>query len=121
MRKIQKCASLFVIALLCCFGTACVTQMTGIAPSTTPITSEDTYTVIGHTTGHAWGMMLWFIPLFTPNPSLTATEHAIEKCGGDALIEVTEEYTMSYLFLITICRTRIEGTGVKIQRGGAAK
>jgi len=116
----KKSIKSVALILIISFVTSCMTTMTGIAPSSTPITAEDTYTVIGPTVGRAWGLMT-FIPIFENDPSLKARDRAIQKAGADALIEVTEDYTMIYLYYIQIYITRVRGTAVKVQRGGAVK
>jgi hypothetical protein len=99
---------------------ACCGGITGIAPSTTPITSNDTYTVIGPASGSSFGMNVTFFPINEPNPSTRARERALKSSGGDALIEVVEDFhTVNIVFIIFFYWTNVRGTAVKIQRGGA--
>ena len=102
-------------------ASGCMTQMSGIAPSTTPITEKDTYTVLGHAEGRAWGAVLLFIPIFEPDPSRTARDRAIDAGGGNAMIEVAEDVNMLWLYLVSIYWTHVEGTAVNVARGAAKR
>ncbi|MFA6569112.1 MAG: hypothetical protein WCS96_12950 [Victivallales bacterium] len=95
------------------------TSVVGISPSTTPITSDDSYTVIGRTKGVSAGTIWLFVPTMPDSPSKNARDNAIASRHADGLIEVTEEYTTLSFFLITFVWTTVEGTAVKIKRGGA--
>jgi hypothetical protein len=110
------------ILLVAMLGTTgCMTQSAGIAPSTTPITGRDTYTVIGQkSTGRAWGFLnLVLIPIAMGemHPSKSATTRAIRKGGGNGLVEVTQNNTMINLLFVCILITRVDGTPVNIERG----
>jgi hypothetical protein len=94
------------------------TSMVSVSPSTMPITEDDVYTKLGHTVGRSTGMAILFIPFFPPNPSRDARDSAIQKGGGNALIEVTEEYSILYLFVIAFHWTTVEGTAVRVERKG---
>jgi hypothetical protein len=95
------------------------TSVVGISPSTTPITSEDSYTVIGRAKGISTGIIWFFIPTMPDSPSKNARDNAIISKDADGLIEVTEEYTTLSFFVITFVWTTVEGTAIKIKRGGA--
>jgi len=116
-----KTGLLLVIVLV---AAGCMTQNVGVAPSSTPITGKDTYTVIGgKTTGRAYGFLnIFMIPfaLGESNPSKMATERAIRKGGGNAIIEATQSNSMIYLLLGYILTTRVDGTPVNIERGGGS-
>ena len=108
-------------ASLAMLASACSTCV-GISPSTTPITENDTYVQIG-ATGKAKGTstgVVWFIvPTFPDNQSELAKADALKNSGGDALIEVTEEYKVSCFLFVTYVTTTVQGTAIKIKRGGA--
>ena len=53
------------------------------------------------------------------SPSKNARDNAIASRHADGLIEVTEEYTTLSFLIITFVWTTVEGTAVKIKRGGA--
>ncbi len=108
----------FIPFLLLILLPAC-TSVVGISPSTTPITSDDSYTIIGPTSGRSSGAVWFFIPTMPDTPSKNARDNAIASKHADALIEVTEEYTTFSLFIVTFIWTTVEGTAVKIKRGGA--
>jgi hypothetical protein len=95
------------------------TSVVGISPSTTPITSDDSYTVIGRTKGTSTGIIWFFIPTMPDSPSKDARDNAIASRQADGLFEVTEEYTTLSFLLVTFVWTTVEGTAVKIKRGGA--
>lgn len=122
MHRLKKALTLALFAALAC--TSCQTVMTGIAPSSTPITADDTYTILSPTKGKAYGVSFFGIPMSEPNPSRRALNRAIAHGGGNsitdiALIEVTEDFTSMNLFILTIFTTRVRGTAIKIERGGA--
>ncbi|MBX3729211.1 MAG: hypothetical protein KF858_08495 [Candidatus Sumerlaeia bacterium] len=109
--------------------TGCMTTMTGIAPSTVPITANDTYSISGSkVTGKNVSMMVQFffsIPIFPHDPSDDSLKDALRKSNADALVEVAQDLTMiwvptlvtplSFYFYIT----KTHGTPVRISRGGA--
>ncbi|HCE46528.1 MAG TPA: hypothetical protein DET40_23530 [Lentisphaeria bacterium] len=107
-----------IVVLMLAILPACTTVV-GISPSTTPITSEDSYTVIGPATGRSTGAIWFFIPTMPDTPSKNARDNAIASKHADGLIEVTEEYTVFSLLLVTFVWTTVDGTAIKIKRGGA--
>ena len=119
--KAQAHLAAVAVAMLL-LATGCQTSMTGVAPCTTPITENDTYTVISETPakGNAWGFHLLF-PISEADPSRTAVDRAIRNGGGDALIEVGQDFTVINLFVAMIFRTRVMGTPIKISRGSAKR
>jgi len=100
------------------FGCACSTSI-GISPSTTPITENDSYVVIGEAKGTSTGIVWFFVPSFPDSPSEAARNDALKNSGGDALIEVTEEYKVASFLLFSYATTTVRGTAIKIKRGGA--
>ena len=97
---------------------ACSTCV-GISPATTPITENDSYVVIGKAKGTSSGVVWFIIPTFPDNQSEIARDEAIKSSGGDALIEVTEEYRVSTFIIFSVVKTTVQGTAIKIKRGGA--
>jgi hypothetical protein len=97
---------------------ACSTCV-GISPSTKPITENDSYVVIGPAKGTSSGVVWFIIPTFPDNQSEIARNNALESSGGDALIEVTEEYRVSTCIFLSFVTTTVQGTAIKIKRGGA--
>ena len=113
-----------VIVLLCAAGllAGCQCNMTGITPSSTPITSQDTYTIIGPVTTYSYGItLLNVIPICEDRPAETCLKRALTESGGDALIEVTMDTTMILIPYFNPYRTRLQGTAIKLERGGAAQ
>lgn len=118
MIRLKRLRVIALLALVCVTANACMTTMVGIAPSSTPITGNDTYTEVGPTTGRAYGYLLYAFPIGEMKPSGKARDRAINKVGADALIEVCEDVTVVYMLLLTVVITRVTGTGVKVRRGG---
>lgn len=91
-----------------------------VAPSTTPITANDTYTKLGYSSGGAATVSI--LGLFTfgsQDPAKTARDAAIEDKGGNALIEVTEEYNVfNFIGIFQVFTTNVEGTAIKFERRG---
>ena len=115
----KKSLSFFFLAALLVSG-GCTSTSTGLSPSTTPITGKDAYTVTGKkVSAGTYGVSLIGIPFGRTSPSKKATEYAIEKGGGNALIEVSETLKMLNLLYVQIYWTRVDGTPVKVERGGA--
>ncbi|OGV34217.1 MAG: hypothetical protein A2020_04330 [Lentisphaerae bacterium GWF2_45_14] len=99
--------------------TGCTSMIT-MAPSSTPITSKDTYTKLGPTVGRAaCVIILGVIPLGPQSPSRYARDNAIENKGGNALIEVTQEYNVMNLLVVQFSWTKVEGVAIKFERKGA--
>ena len=57
-------ASVLLASMLVFSTTGCLTAMTGVAPSTLPITEDDTYVELGSTWGTAYGVQFVLIPIF---------------------------------------------------------
>lgn len=100
------------------FLTGC-NSMVSIAPSTTPITADDSYTKLGETQGNSFGIIiLWFFPICEPNPSQIARDAAIRRGGGNALIEVVEQTCTATLLAVTFRWITVEGTAVQVEQKG---
>lgn len=108
-----------IYLLLILFLLPACTSVVGISPSTTPITSDDAYTVIGRAKGSSTGIIWFIIPTMPDSPSKNARDNAIASKHADGLIEVTEEYTTLSFLVVTFVWTTVEGTAIKIKRGGA--
>ena len=113
----RRTCLLVITALTVIFASGCITHMSGIAPSTTPISANDTYTTMWKASGSAWGAMLLCVPVFEHDPSRKAVERAVRNGGGNALIEVSQDTLMIYLYYAQIYRTRVEGTAINVTRG----
>lgn len=93
-------------------------SVVSISPSTTPITSNDTYTKLGYTSGSSTTFLLVGFPFGPDSPSRSARDNAIARSGGNALIEVTEEYNVLNLLVFAFYWTKVEGTAVKFEHKG---
>ncbi len=116
MRNIIISVALLIAIPFC---TSCQMSGVGVAPSTTPITENDTYTVIGKARGTSFGILLYVLPISEPDNSGVARDRAISNSGGDALIEVAETFHWLNLIFITLIWTDCEGTAVKINKDAA--
>ena len=120
----MKSFLVFPVLTALLLSAGCASISTGLAPSTTPITGKDTYTVTGKkVSGQSYGYLQSFpIPCFgvaADSPSKEATDRAIANGGGNGLIEVSETYRSVWFFFGQLYWTRVDGTPVKIERGGA--
>lgn len=114
----KKVLMIFCAAAL--LGLSACTSMVMVAPSSTPITSKDTYTKIGPTVGRATCVTIFgLIPIGPQSPSRWARDNAIENKGGNALIEITQEYNVMNLLFVQFYWTKVEGTAIKFERKGA--
>jgi hypothetical protein len=99
----------------------CATFPVALAPSSRPITANDTVTEIGPASGSAFGGIVFGIPFGELRQVGPALQRALKSSGGDALIEVAVEYKTYNLLIGTLMRTSVYGTAVKIQKGGATR
>lgn len=109
-------------SVFCILLSGCITSPGGIAPSTVPITSKDTYTVTKTDASASDGTVtLIGIPLKTCS-SYDALLTAKENYGADALINVTLEnksYWITILPIVTYYKITIRGDAIKFNRGKA--
>jgi len=96
-------------------------SMSGVYPSSTPITADDAYTIVGPVVSKAYGCTILGVPVSEKNPSEKCLERALAKANADGLIEVTMDTTMIFLYVINPVITRMKATAVKIERGGATR
>jgi hypothetical protein len=106
----------------CILLSGCVTSPGGIAPSTIPITSRDTYTITKTDAAASDGAVtICGIPLKTCS-AYDALLTAKENYGADAIINVTLEnksYWITGLPIITYSKITIRGDAIKFNRGKA--
>ena len=96
-------------------GSGCMSMGAGIAPSTRPITDSMKVTEIGPASGSSWGINVFGIPLAESGHGL-ALRRALDTSGADALIEVTSDNRIYYLFVVTLYETRVHGTAVNLSK-----
>ena len=106
---------ILMLALVCLVMPGCATSVVSVSPSTTPITGDDRYVKLGYAKGSSYSYWLLFFPFGPPQPSHSARDTAIENSGGNALIEVVQEYRVFSLLAFTVCRTTVEGTAIKVE------
>ncbi len=104
-----------LIAVTCLLLSGCATSVVSVSPSTTPITEADRYVKLGYAKGSSYSYWILFFPFGPPQPSHSARDAAIKNGGGNALIEVVEEYKVLSILALTITRTTVEGTAIKIE------
>jgi hypothetical protein len=103
---------LVVLLASALFFSGCMSAPAGISASTKPL-KQGGYTELGPVNGKAWGAILLGIPIGEMAPARKAVDRAIEKGGGDALVNVTADYTQLNLFVASILWTSVNGTAVK--------
>ncbi len=106
--------SLIVVLLL----TGGCTRSMGICPATVPLTATDTYTKMGYTSGDSTTVAILGIPFGPANPSRVARDEAMAEKNANALIQVTEDFTVINLFIIQFYTTTVEATAIKFARRG---
>ena len=116
------CTVILTVSVFCIMLSGCVTSPGGIAPSTVPITSKDTYTITKTDAAASDGTVtICGIPL-KPCSAYDALLTAKENYGADALINVTLEnksYWITGIPLITYSKITIRGDAIKFNRGKA--
>lgn len=116
MKKIILSLSLIPLFLVLIFTSGCSSTAAGITPCTTPITADDTYSVIGPASGRAFAAILYLLPISEKKPAGLARDRAIDSSGGNALIECTEVFSVLSVPFVTFIWTTCEGTAVKVER-----
>lgn len=115
----KKIIMMFTAVAAALFFSGC-NSVVSVAPSTTPITSHDTYTKLGPTIGRSTTVVIAGIfPMGPSNPSRSARDSAIKFKDANALIEVTEDYNVLNLLVVQFFWTTVEGTAIKYERKGA--
>ena len=116
------CTVILTISALCIMLSGCVTSPGGIAPSTVPITSKDTYTIVKtDASGGDSTLCLCLIPL-KPCTAYNALQKAKQQFGADAFINVTIEnktYWLTLLPIVSYQKISIRGDAIKFNRGKA--
>lgn len=116
----KKAAKWLAVTMLAGLLAGCVTSPGGIAPSTIPITANDSYTIIKHdAVGVDTAFSILFIPITPPCSAYQALTDAKEETGADALINVTGENKSVYLFIVNWQKVKIHGDAIKFQHAGA--
>jgi hypothetical protein len=107
-------AFLFVI-LSSFFLVSCTVSPLQLVPSTTPITSNTSYTNLGPVEGSSCRFSLLFLPISFGNGGLQeAVTNALEQQGADALINVAVDQTTTFLLLGLNSCTTVHGVAIKI-------
>lgn len=98
------------------FLTACSCGISSV-PSTTPLTDDTSYTVIGKTRGSSTTFAFLFFPFGSSTPLQNALQDARKQKNADALIDVKADYTVfNFLFLFGFYTTEVEGKAIKINK-----
>lgn len=116
MRKIFVSATAGITLMMILTG--CFSSPAGIAASTVPITSKDSYTIVKRdAVGSDWRVILLGFPL-GPLSAHEALEDAKKQNKADALINVTGENRYKILLVVGIEEMIIEGDAIKFNAGG---
>ncbi|MDD3118855.1 MAG: hypothetical protein PHQ27_06735 [Victivallales bacterium] len=117
MKKITLAALSGLTALL----SGCIATPGGLAPSSIPITANDSYTIVRRNVeSSSTGVSLFGAIPLGPGPSAyRALMAAKEDNHADGLINVTAENRhYYYLLLITYDKIVVSGDAIKFQIGG---
>lgn len=103
--------ALLLLVSLC----SCRARPASLAPSTTPVNKGD-YVILGDAIGHSFGAMLFIIPVpFRPRLAETARDNAIASYpGADGLVNVSMDYRIVYLPLVTLTWARVYGEAFQL-------
>lgn len=117
MKKTMLLTAVFAVGALL---TGCVATPAGIAPSTMPITSADSYTVVQRDVeGTDTGVYLLGLPITSNASAYQALQDAKAKSGSDALINVTAENRYTYwMLLVWWEEIAIKGDAIRFKVGG---
>ena len=99
-----------ILGCLCLQG--CLVFPVSIAPSTKPLT-PGSYTELGETSGRAYALMVFGLPLSEPNVTGRARDRAIEAMDADALVNVAVNNYQINLIFFTVMITDVNGIAVK--------
>lgn len=114
-----KLSILISTILVTIFCSGCAALPGGIAASTVPITSNDTYTITKRNAlGSDWGISILGLPII-PCRGYKALQDAKRDNAADALINVTGENKYIYLFFINWERMEVRGDAIKFQLEGS--
>ncbi|OGV34216.1 MAG: hypothetical protein A2020_04325 [Lentisphaerae bacterium GWF2_45_14] len=116
MRKIFISATAGITLLMILTG--CFSAPAGIAASTMPITSKDSYTIVRRNAeGSDWRVVLLGIPL-GPLSAHDALEDAKKQNNADALVNVTGENRYKFFLLLWTEQMIIQGDAIKFRVAG---
>lgn len=110
----------FVMCFLALAGVAilsgCMSAPGGIAPSTVPITSKDSYTILKRdASGSDYAVYILGFPMGPTASAYKALQHAKKNWNADALINVTAENKYATIMFPIIYTERIVITGDAIK------
>ncbi|OQX51847.1 MAG: hypothetical protein B5M53_10175 [Candidatus Cloacimonas sp. 4484_209] len=118
----KELAKLAGVVVLVVWFFGCMAAPVSLSGPTHPITANDTYTEIGPAEGSAWNaFILGIIPIGELSPARKAVDRALASSGGDALINTTIDQRWYMLGFLNLYHTKVKGTAVKIQKGGAVR
>lgn len=105
----------FIFLVLGLFMVSCSVAPLQVAPSTTPITGETSYTILGPAEGSSCRHTL-IIPLFSfgSGSLYTAVQNTLSAHGADALINVTVDRHYTFYLIGARSCTSIHGIAIKI-------
>jgi len=112
-----------VLFLILLGSLGCVTMPAGLTSSSIPITSKDSYTVIGAVSASDAALGLFNFAIY-PYSAYDALQKAKAKAGADGLINITCENKTYWLTLIlgpiiTWNKITVTGDAIKFKRGAS--
>jgi len=94
-----------------------------IVGSSLPITSADTYTVVGEASGKSTALGVMGIQLW-PNSAYSALQRAKRKAGADGLINISADNKITFIppifSILTIHTMEMRGQAIRFERGAGS-
>jgi len=109
-------ARLAALAVILVALPACVNVSAGIAPSSRPLGSDESFTVLGNALGQAYGFVVFGFPISEASPTREAKTRALTDWNADALMDVTVDTVIYPIPFFTIIVTEVRGKAVRVNR-----
>ena|GEM_PF-2956485 len=116
--KMRICAA---ISLTLVLGSLCGCTYTlphQVVASNTPLFTPNSYKILGPAAGESCESHFMGILVSSPSRLQAAIDNALQKSGGDAIIEMTSDLQVSNSFFINTQCTLVNGLAVKIIESG---
>lgn len=114
MNTVKKIFFPVAACVLLSFTMSCITTPVCFVPSSTPVTSKSVVQKLGKTEGSdsTWsflGLWMWGRPDIE-----AAMKEAIQKKGGNALVDVRCYRTFRWFVLVGVTTVNVEGEAVRV-------
>jgi hypothetical protein len=111
-KKLKMFGIVISLLIIATVFSSCIHTPGGIAPSTTPINGRS-YEVLGTSIGTNRVVYVLGIPFTSSNSFTAARDEAINRKGGDALIDVTTSGFMHFYVVVWTYTTSVQGIAIK--------